>query len=236
MTLTSLALDAGVALATCILFFPTALMARRRAHATEPLAPAPAQPAEPISLVGLADALLVPVGPRDAAGYVYHPALPDLDEGANYPMLLEAFGLAVEHIDMDSDCDDEALKERVWDGESCLPWTPSAPQGTGWNLICVAPTEDGPYATFVRRLSSSECRERESRPSIRDARTADGLRQIVHRLMVNLDVVAIAATKGIQPQFRPIDPSARRALEAIDAMHRELQHLRGEPGQRGAAA
>ena len=37
-------------------------------------------------------------------------------------MLLEAFGLAVEHIDMDSDCDDEALKERVWDGE--LPaWT-----------------------------------------------------------------------------------------------------------------
>ena len=49
--------------------------------------------------------------------------------------------------------------------------------------------------------------------------------------MVNLDVVAIAATKGIQPQFRPIDPSARRALEAIDAMHRELQHLRGEPGE-----
>ena len=102
-------------------------------------------------LQGLREVLLTPADhTRDDDGHLSHPAFPVCDEGTDTHALLAAFGLESAFVGMEGDCDDEILMEQVWDGGSCLPWVPTPPEGDGWLLIEIFPTEDGPHALFVR--------------------------------------------------------------------------------------
>lgn len=231
MTLTPLALGAGIAIAAAgILLFPTSLLQRRRTEALQ-LAP----PAIAPNLEGTPEALLAPAGPRDDDGHVWHPALPILNEDCSLILLLEALGFATAIVHMESDCQDEDLLDRVAEGESCLAWIPSPPTGDGWNLILIADTEDGPLAAFIRPITSQERQARAAKHAL-DARDADGLRRIISRLVASLHAVEAAAVSDTEPKAWPADQSARRAVAAIQSLRRELEHLRSEPAQRGVAA
>lgn len=231
MTLTPLALGAGIAIAAAgILLFPISLLQRRRTEAPQ-LAP----PAFAPNLEGTPEALLAPAGPRDDDGHVWHPALPILDEGCSLILLLEALGFMTAIVRMESDCEDDDLLDRVAEGESCLAWTPTPPTGDGWNLVLIEETEDGPLAAFIRPITPQERQARASKHAL-DARDADGLRRIISRLVASLHAVEAAAVSDTEPKAWPADQSARRAVSAIQSLRRELEHLRSEPGQRGVAA
>lgn len=237
MTLTPLALGAGIAIAAAgLLFFPTTLLARRHRDSATEAVPAPiANSGAAPNLEGTAEALLTPAGPRDDYGHVWHPALPILDEGCSLTLLLEALGFVTAIVYMEADCADEDLLDRVAEGESCLAWTPTPPTGDGWNLVLIEETEDGPLAAFIRPITPQECQARAAKHAL-DARDADGLRRIVSRLVASLHAVEAAAVSNAMPEVWPADQSARRAVAAIQSLRRELEHLRSEPGQRGAAA
>lgn len=103
------------------------------------------------NLQDLRDKLLAPVEvQRDADGYYSHPALPCADEDVNYARLMEAFGLELGWVSMDSQAGD--LYEQMVEDSSpdCSAWTPTPPSGEGWVLISIHDTEDGPYAWYAR--------------------------------------------------------------------------------------
>jgi hypothetical protein len=104
-----------------------------------------------VNLEGLADRLLAPRAiVRDKDGYLIHPEMPACDENVRTDVFLSAFGLDTGFVGMEGDCDDEEFMERVHEGESCLAWSPTPPEGDGWVLLEIYPTEDGPYAMFAR--------------------------------------------------------------------------------------
>lgn len=107
----------------------------------------------PVDLTGLADRLLASREiVRDEDGHLFNPAFPILDEGDDVRMFLGAFGVECCQVSMESDCDDEALRDAVWAGEKgCSEWFPTQPEGEGWLLSDIFDTEDGPYALFIRR-------------------------------------------------------------------------------------
>jgi len=94
-------------------------------------------------------------------------------------MFLGAFGIECCQVSMESDCDDEALRNAVWAGEKgCGEWTPTPPSGDGWMLSDIFDTEDGPYALFIRRKPpepKKSRRERYAAPAPSASPTADQL-------------------------------------------------------------
>ncbi|GJG92883.1 hypothetical protein [Cupriavidus pauculus] len=115
-------------------------------------------------LVGLADRMLAPRDlTRDERGMLSNPALPELDEGDDVRGFLLAFGIECEAVRMETDCDDEALIEAVWEGASCAPWAPTPPDGDGWMLSDIYDTEDGPVALFIRKKPAEPHKTRRQR-------------------------------------------------------------------------
>lgn len=106
-----------------------------------------------VDLQNLADKLLAPREiVRNKEGWLYHPDYPVCDEGVRADKFLDAFGIESHFVGMDGDAD-EAFVERYFDDSEadCTPWTPTPPEGGGWMLLEIYPTEDGPYALFARR-------------------------------------------------------------------------------------
>jgi hypothetical protein len=112
---------------------------------TDPVIAAPAE------LEGLRDALLAPREiARDAEGWLTHPAFPLYDEDVRTDLFLAAFGMESDFVSMEAD-DSEAY-DRYNDAADadCSYWIPTPPEGTGWMLIDIYDTEDGPYAMYAR--------------------------------------------------------------------------------------
>ena len=104
----------------------------------------------------LFDAARMP--PRDADGYVWHPDLDERfqhDEWEEYVDLkkFHAVGFQMTTVAFEYDATEEMLKLYYEDGEpGCNSWTPTVPDGEGWQLIAVYDSEDGPHAMFVRSI------------------------------------------------------------------------------------
>ncbi len=114
------------------------------------------------SLEDLASELLAPRKIlRDKDGHLQHPAIPALDESVCVDEFLGAFGLQTAFVDMESD--DPAAMDRYLESQStdCSYWTPSRPNGEGWQLIEIYDTEDGPCAMYARRALSSAAAPRQ---------------------------------------------------------------------------
>ena len=143
-----------------------------------------AAPAAPfIILEGLDKRLLAPREiVRDADGHLTHPDLPVCDESTRYDLFLAAFGLEASVVSMESDCKDQALLDRYFDDgdPDCSAWVPSTPEGEGWVLLEIYPTEDGPYALFVRRKAvEKRIRRRRASPApVEDAIRTAGLNDV----------------------------------------------------------
>lgn len=116
-----------------------------------------AEPTPHVDLQGLHDALLAPRKIlRDAEGWLTHPALPAVDEDVNCRQLLAAFGIETFMRDMETDADEVAAKRYFTDGHpDCCDWTPTPPEGSGWRLLEIFDTENGPHALFGRAAQPS---------------------------------------------------------------------------------
>lgn len=86
--------------------------------------------------------------------HVAHPDLPswpkDEDEERGIGPLVTAQGFALEAVFGEyPDDDGEEVDYCAW----LASWTPDAPAGDGWRLVCIQDTEDGPAAFYVRPLA-----------------------------------------------------------------------------------
>jgi hypothetical protein len=124
-----------------------------------------------VNLEGLRAKLLAPREiKRDEDGWLTHPDYPVCDEGTHAGKFLEAFGIEVKFVSMDSD-DPEGAERYFEAGEpDCSYWTPTQPAGDGWILLEIYDTEDGPYAMFGRDAYEVEqARKREHTRKLADA-------------------------------------------------------------------
>lgn len=128
-------------------------------------APAAAAALEYVDLQGLSERLLAPRPVvRDEDGYLTHPAFPVCDEDMRADKFLAAFGIESYFVPMDGDADPEFVEHYFDDDEAdCSTWTPTPPEGEGWSLLAIYPTEDGPYALFARREVPETNRQRRER-------------------------------------------------------------------------
>jgi hypothetical protein len=131
-----------------------------------------------VILEGLREKLLAPREiVRDEDGWLVHPDYPICDEDVRADKFLEAFGIESSFVAMDGDADQAFVDRYFEDDESnCTPWTPTPPEGDGWVLLEIYPTEDGPYALFARRAQpAKKLSKRQLRDSIlADIRSASG--------------------------------------------------------------
>ncbi|HEY1999721.1 hypothetical protein [Paraburkholderia sp.] len=114
---------------------------------------------------------------RDEDGWLTHPDFPICDEDVRADKFLDAFGIESHFVGMDGDADQAFVDRYFEEGESdCTPWTPTPPNGEGWMLLEIYPTEDGPYALFARRAQPvKRLSKRELRDSIlSDIRSLSG--------------------------------------------------------------
>ena len=180
-----------------------------------------------INLENLADDLMQPTSPRDEQGHCSHPALPVFAEGTDMALLLESIGLAAAAVCMESDCENSDLKDWVWEGNSCLEWTPTTPAGEGWNLLEIYDPEDGPHALFVRRLTNDERRER-TRHRRETKAVIEGYQQRVCNLIEELDSLCKYAENKTPPSRQLTSATARRALKAIVMLQHEIDLLKAD--------
>ena len=95
---------------------------------------------------------------RDAQGWATHPDL-DLqrfnkdEEHLDLKALAEAgFDAHMVVMEYDTNEGDAAYKAYWDDGEADVSaWTPTPPEGEGWQLIGIWDSEDGPFAMFIRQ-------------------------------------------------------------------------------------
>ena len=88
---------------------------------------------------------------------LYHAAHPDLpswpkdeDEERGVGPLVKAQGFALEAVFGEyPDDDGEEVDYCAW----LASWTPDAPTGADWRLVCIQDTEEGPAAFYVRPLA-----------------------------------------------------------------------------------
>lgn len=93
---------------------------------------------------------------RDVDGGWVHPSLPNFEEHKN-PVVaqqewLEQFGLEMYIVALESE-EPEISDPYFEEGDINLNrWQPAPPvsAGAGWFLVCIADTDDGPLAWFVR--------------------------------------------------------------------------------------
>lgn len=182
----------------------------------------PARPSY-IDLEGLADKLLAPRPiVRDQDGYLVHPDLPAADENTRYDLLLEAFGLETAFVSMETDCKDEAVLDRYFEnGDSdCSDWTPTPPAGGGWVLLEIYPTEDGPYAMFVRRKPAEPSLKRREPQSVKQATVT------VHGLSNELIAKLIEQHDPCGQSPRTYEFARAVGLETSSAITRETRSQR----------
>ncbi|WP_353175728.1 hypothetical protein [Delftia acidovorans] len=91
---------------------------------------------------------------RDAQGLGEHPDLPWLDEGMNPPKFFEALGLQLVGVSAQDQLDVDAYDAMAGNYDSkdfnFAAWAPASPEGTGWCLVSIHDTEDGPVAWWLR--------------------------------------------------------------------------------------
>lgn len=91
---------------------------------------------------------------RDAQGLGEHPDLPWLDEGMNPPKFFEALGLELAGVSAQDQLDVDAYDAMAGNYDAkefnFAAWTPASPEGTGWCLVSIHDTEDGPVAWWLR--------------------------------------------------------------------------------------
>ena len=91
---------------------------------------------------------------RDANGYWYHPDLPPFGDGDGEKARawLSEQRLEEQAVWLESD-DASPAYHAYWEREEPpVTWEPAPPAGDGWFLLCLGETEDGPVATYVRRI------------------------------------------------------------------------------------
>ncbi len=91
---------------------------------------------------------------RDAQGLGEHPDLPWLDEGMNPPKFFEALGLQLVGVSAQDQLDVDAYDAMAGNYDAkefnFAAWGPASPEGTGWCLVSIHDTEDGPVAWWLR--------------------------------------------------------------------------------------
>ncbi|VVD70780.1 hypothetical protein [Pandoraea anhela] len=89
---------------------------------------------------------------RDAEGWYDHPAMPFADEDVNYEWLLAALGIETRFVSMEADDSDAYDRYGAAHEPDCHYWTPTVPDGDGWQLLSIYDTEDGPHVLFGRDI------------------------------------------------------------------------------------
>ena len=103
--------------------------------------------------------------PLDECGFTDHPDIDQFmvgfdggewkedDEGIVSREKLLAAGWESAFVAMEYDVTDDEFDAWMERGEPGAPgWTPTIPNGDGWQLVARYDTEDGPAAMFVRQL------------------------------------------------------------------------------------
>lgn len=91
--------------------------------------------------------------PERNQGWVAHPDLPWGSKTTIYTALLEDMGLdfTVVLLDSDSKVTPQQLDAFNKAGSLCVDWwNPSAPAGSGWLLVSIHHSDQGPAALYVR--------------------------------------------------------------------------------------
>lgn len=94
------------------------------------------------------------VFPRDAIGAGFHPDTPSFELSSLAAQFFALFGLqlttvyAQEQLEMDDYL-------QVLGASNFASWTPEPPEGTGWALIAVFDSDDGPAAWWLRRQAKT---------------------------------------------------------------------------------
>ncbi|WP_213993815.1 hypothetical protein [Sodalis sp. dw_96] len=104
-----------------------------------------------------------PVKPqRDENGWWSHPDyIPDLEEDAlrvEFDVWLEVNGVECVARLMEDDLEPGSPEAVAWESLDCdcSAWNPKPPEGTGWFLVSVHDTEDGPSAVWLRKLPDAQ--------------------------------------------------------------------------------
>ena len=87
----------------------------------------------------------------DEMGFFIHPDVPGEDESDDVKALCLGLGFDAAGVSMESDAP-ELSDAWHWDEDmtAATRWTPTPPDGEGWQLVAKYDTEDGPRAMFVR--------------------------------------------------------------------------------------
>lgn len=90
----------------------------------------------------------------DGNGYFFHPDIPGEDEGDDVCALCLALGFSVSVVDFENDASEDLLDAYYGRNEETAvgSWSPSAPNGDGWQLVAKYGSEDGPCALFVQPI------------------------------------------------------------------------------------
>lgn len=88
----------------------------------------------------------------DDMGFFCHPDVPGDDEGDDVAGMLTAMGYEWNLAWMEIDAPDLYEAGLTNHPSRWADWSPTPPDGTGWQLVMVGDTEDGPQALFVRPM------------------------------------------------------------------------------------
>lgn len=96
---------------------------------------------------------ILPADPqRDEQGYYVHPGMPDFaDDGngvANW-IYEQQLTISVDYL-YDEPATSEAFIHYFDDGGGAEKWQPTPPEGTGWFMLCLFDSEDGPICWWAR--------------------------------------------------------------------------------------
>lgn len=95
---------------------------------------------------------------RDKAGFWYHPDIPDFDEGqeTEYRAWLAEQRLDTRSLSLEYENDTHPAYVKYFEvgDPDCSEWNPALLDGEGWWLLAIGDTEDGPVATWARRLDN----------------------------------------------------------------------------------
>lgn len=92
---------------------------------------------------------------RDEMGFWVHPELPDFGEnlGSQFTEWQQEQGIACAFVSMEDDLPEDMIDRWESDGDYIdlvVKWNPTTPGGSGWFLLGIWDTEDGPVALFAR--------------------------------------------------------------------------------------
>lgn len=93
---------------------------------------------------------------RDENGQFWHRDLPfpgeESDDDTDLAAALKQQGFVYDRV-LGEDYPDEDGGDEYW--QWLREWQPAPPEGSGWLLACIADTEDGPAAWFVRPIGDA---------------------------------------------------------------------------------